>query len=126
MFKSYDSLECSTPRHLLVDAEIILQVSFNNQDFYEVTSIANTLTYSEKARIRNIFPTFGFADQVHFNISLHIFGDYLREMNDASFGNFTSGIALRNITDRSLRINVPSFVNITTINGFSTYGDNRA
>ena len=49
--KSDNSFECSTPRHLLVDDEIILQVSFNNQDYYEVTTIENTLTFSEKARI---------------------------------------------------------------------------
>ena len=61
------SLECSTPRHLLVDDLIILQVSFNNLDFYEVTKIENTLTYSEKAKIRSVFPTFGFANATHFN-----------------------------------------------------------
>jgi hypothetical protein len=61
-YRSDDSLECSTPRHLLVDDEIILQISFNNQNFYEVTTIQNTLTYSEKARIKQVYPTFGFTD----------------------------------------------------------------
>lgn len=65
-FISDNQLECSTPRHLLVDDEIILEISFNNQNFYEVTMIQNTLTYSEKARIRGIYPTFGFADQSYF------------------------------------------------------------
>jgi hypothetical protein len=124
--KSDNSFECSTPRHLLVDDEIILQVSFNNQDYYEVTTIENTLTYSEKARIMQVYPTFGFADQTKFNITMDIYGDYLREMTGASFGNFTENIALRNIQDRSLRINIPPFVNITNLNNFSTYGDNRA
>jgi AraC-like DNA-binding protein len=30
------------------------------------------LTYSEKARIRDIYPTFGFADQSYFRTSMDI------------------------------------------------------
>jgi len=59
---SKERLICFCPRHLLIDEEIILQLSFNNQEFYEVTSIENTLIYPEKARITSIYPTFGFAN----------------------------------------------------------------
>ncbi len=62
-FKSGSELICSTPRHLLGDNEIQLHISFNNQEYYEVTSLDNTLQYSEKARILKLEPTFGFADQ---------------------------------------------------------------
>lgn len=65
-------LTCNCPRHLLTDNEIILQVSFNNQEYYEVTSIYNTLDYQEKAHIESIFPTFGFADQGVFATPLHL------------------------------------------------------
>ncbi len=60
------------PRHLLVDDLIILEISFNNIDFYEVTSIENTLTSSEKARIKSIYPTFGFANATLFKTELNI------------------------------------------------------
>jgi hypothetical protein len=101
-------------------------VSFNNQNFYEVTTIENTLTYSEKARIRDIYPTFGFADQSNFRTSMDIYGDYFWEMNDATFGNFTQGLPLKNVTDRRVRIDIPSFVNISVLDNITTYGDNRA
>jgi len=57
---------------------------------------------------------------------MDIYGDYLWEMNDSTFGNFTQGLPLRNITDRGVRIDIPSYVNISKLDNFTTYGDNRA
>jgi hypothetical protein len=91
-----------------------------------VTSIENTLTYSEKARIRSIFPTFGFSNANIFKTELNIEGDYFAEMQEAVFGNFTKGIALKNRTDRWLNVSVPSYVNISLLDNTSPYGDNRA
>jgi hypothetical protein len=91
-----------------------------------VTSIENTLTYSEKARIRSIFPTFGFANANIFRTELKIEGDYFTEMQEALFGNFTRGIALKDRTDRWLNVSVPRYVNISIIDNTSPYGDNRA
>jgi hypothetical protein len=79
------------PRHLLVDDLIILQVSFNNIDFYEVTKTESTLTYSEKARIRSIYPTFGFANAKNFKTELKIEGEFFWEMQEALIGNFSQG-----------------------------------
>jgi hypothetical protein len=47
-------------------------------------------------------------------------------MKDATFGNFTQGLPLRNVTDRRVRIDIPSFINISVLDNITTYGDNRA
>jgi hypothetical protein len=59
-------------------------------------------------------------------MNMDIYGDYLWEMNDASFGNFSHGLPLRNVTDRRVRIDIPPYVNISKLDNFTTYGDNRA
>jgi len=91
-FDSDSSLLCSLPRHLLVDELIILRVSFNNLDYFEVTSIQNTLTMSEKAKIKKIYPTFGFANSTEFKTSIKIEGEYLWEMEEARIGNYSRGV----------------------------------
>lgn len=78
----------------MVDNNIILKISFNNQEYYEVTSINNTLQYSEKARIKAIYPTFGFADAHNFTSTMNIEGLNFWEMDEATFGNFTRNITL--------------------------------
>jgi len=114
------------PRHLLVDDLIILEISFNNIDFYEVTSIENTLTSSEKARIKSLYPSFGFANASKFKTELKIEGDYFWEMQEALFGNFSRGINLTDRTDRWLNVSIPPYVNISILDNTTTYGDNRA
>lgn len=57
---------------------------------------------------------------------MDIYGDYLWDMNDATFGNFTQGLPLRNVNDRRVRIDIPPYVNISKLDNFTTYGDNRA
>jgi hypothetical protein len=114
------------PRHLLVDDLIILKVSFNNLEYYEVTSIQNTLTMSEKARIKKIYPTFGFANSSEFKTSLKIEGEYFWEMEEARIGNYSSGVNLKNQNDRWLNISMQPFVNISILDNTTTFTDNRA
>ncbi len=47
---------------MMVDREIRVEVSFNGQEYFEATTMLNTLEYNEKARIQSIYPTYGFAN----------------------------------------------------------------
>lgn len=47
-------------------------------------------------------------------------------MHEASFGNWTKGLPLRNLEDTYAELTIPDFVNISVFDNTSTYGDNRA
>lgn len=103
----------------MVDNLIILDISFNNQEYYEVTSISNTLQYSELARIKAIRPTFGFADALNFTTTMYLSGLNFWEMDEFTFGNFTRNIRLLNLNDYRTKIALPNFVNISNFDNSS-------
>lgn len=47
-------------------------------------------------------------------------------MQSATLGNWSSGINLANVTDGTLDITLPTFVNTSLIDNTTTFGDNRA
>jgi hypothetical protein len=47
---------------------------------------------SEKAKIKKIYPTFGFANSTEFKTSIKIEGEYLWEMEEARIGNYSRGV----------------------------------
>lgn len=50
----------------------------------------------------------------------------MREMTEATFGNWTSGIQFDSLMDKWATIDIPKYVNISVFDNISTYGDNRA
>jgi hypothetical protein len=57
------------------------------------------LTYSEKAKLIMIYPTYGFANQANFSSKVDIMGRNMREMAYFDSGNWTQRRGLNEIME---------------------------
>jgi len=122
-FISETLLQCPTPMHHNSQTGVILKVSFNNQEWYTVSS---SLAYQKPPRVYSLSSSFGFTNPTNYSSTLTLTGVGFTGMTHAAFGNWTTSLPITVLSDTEATLVLPDFVNISAIDGTSPYGDSRA
>mmetsp|Transcript_28699 Transcript_28699/g.27687 ORF Transcript_28699/g.27687 Transcript_28699/m.27687 type:complete len:776 (-) Transcript_28699:2828-5155(-) len=118
-------IKCWSPRYLGVDQQVELSLSFNDMDFYQVSTVGSPLQYLAKPRVHSINPAFGFTDSITYGVELSVFGESFLNMDRASVGNWSEDIPLTIISDTEATLFLPDFINISYFDNTSYFGENR-